>query len=156
MLTLLASLIGFFSSSVPHVLQLWRDRSDRQYQLAILDRQIQAQRQGHQQQIETLQTQASIAESKALYRHASQPSGVKWVEALRASVRPILTYAFFMLFATVKIAVLMKSLEQGYGLSDGLILIWDEETHALFAAVMSFWFGQRALSKLPSTSLSVQ
>ncbi|WP_276309667.1 hypothetical protein [Salinicola acroporae] len=25
--------------------------------------------------------------------------------------------------------------------------IWDSETQALFAAVMSFWFGQRALAK---------
>ena len=95
MLTLLASLIGFFSSSVPHVLQLWRDRSDRQYQLAVLDRQIQAQRQSHQQQIETLQTQASIAENKALYRHASQPSGVKWVEALARLGAPNFNLRFF-------------------------------------------------------------
>jgi len=33
-----------------------------------------------------------------------------------------------------------------------LIAIWDIETQALFAAVMSFWFGQRALSKFRSNS----
>ena len=45
-----------------------------------------------------------MQQSVALYQHDSQPAGYKWVEALRASVRPILTYAFFMLFAAVKIA----------------------------------------------------
>ncbi len=90
------------------------------------------------------------AESKALYAHASQPSGVKWVEALRASVRPIITYAFFILFATVKTAALFKLLDQGVGITDGLIAVWDAETQALFAAVMSFWFGQRALAKFRS------
>ena len=28
---------------------------------------------------------------------------------------------------------------------DSLNLIWDEETRALFAAILSFWFGHRAL-----------
>lgn len=93
---------------------------------------------------------ADVAESKALYSHASQSSGVKWVEALRASVRPIITYAFFILFATVKTAALFKLLDQGVDVTSGLIAVWDAETQALFAAVMSFWFGQRALAKFRS------
>lgn len=93
---------------------------------------------------------ADVAESKALYTHASQPSGVKWVEALRVSVRPIITYAFCILFAIVKTAALFKLLDQGFGIIDGLIAVWDGETQALFAGVMSFWFGQRALAKFRS------
>lgn len=151
MLTLLGSLLGFLSSAFPDVLKLWRDNADRKHELAILDRQMEAQRQGHTQRLEEIQVQADIAESKALYRHASQPSGVKWVEALRASVRPVITYAFFILFAVVKSAALYKLLDQGVGITDGLIAVWDGETQALFAAVMSFWFGQRALAKFRSS-----
>ena len=88
--------------------------------------------------------------SRSMLMPASQPSGVKWVEALRASVRPIITYAFFFLFATLKTAVLFKLLDQGVGITDGLIAVWDGETQALFAAVMSFWFGQRVLAKFRS------
>ena len=65
--------------------------------------------------------------ARQLYAHASQPSGVKWVDALRASVRPIITYAFFILFATVKTAALFKLLDQGVGITDGLIAVWDGE-----------------------------
>ena len=151
MLTLLGSLLGFVSSAFPDVLKLWRDRADRKHELAILDRQMDVQRQGHTQRLEEIQVQADITESKALYRHASQPSGVKWVEALQASVRPVITYAFFILFATVKTATLFKCLDRGVGLTDGLMTVWDAETQALFAAVMSFWFGQRALAKFRST-----
>lgn len=147
MLTLLGSLLGFVSSAFPDVLKLWRDRADRKHELAILDRQMDAQRQGHTQRLEEIQVQADIAESQALYRHASQPSGVKWVEALQVSVRPMITYAFFILFATVTTAALCKLLDQGVGIKDGLIAVWDTEKQALFAAVMSFWFGQRALAK---------
>ncbi len=152
MLTLLGSLLGFLSSSFPDLLKIYRDNADRKHELAILDRQMDLQRQGHTQRLEEIQVQADISESKALYAHASQPSGVKWVEGLRASVRPIITYAFFILFASVKTAILYKLLEQGVGVKDGLIAVWNPETQALFAAVMSFWFGQRALAKFRSNS----
>ena len=73
MLTLLGSLLGFLSSAFPDFLKLWRDHSDRKHELAILDRQMEAQRQGHTQRLEEIQVQADIAESNALYSHASQP-----------------------------------------------------------------------------------
>jgi hypothetical protein len=150
MLTLLGSLLGFVSSAFPDLLNIWKDRADRSHELAILDRQIEANKFNHAQRLEEIHVQADISESKALYAHASQPSGVKWVEALRATVRPIITYAFFGLFATVKLAVLIKLLDQGVSITDGLIAVWDGETQALFAAVMTFWFGQRALAKYRS------
>ncbi len=72
-----------------------------------------------------------------------------WVDALRASVRPIITYAFFLLFASVKgSALYVLIVVEGILLAEALPRIWDPETQALFAAAMSFWFGQRALSKL--------
>jgi len=147
MLTLLGSLLGFASSAFPDFLKLLRDRADRKHELAIMDRQMELQIQGHSQRLEEINVQADISESKALYKHASRPSGVKWVEALRASVRPIITYAFFLLFAAVKLATLAKLLSNDIAAADALIAIWDGETQALFAAVMSFWFGQRALAK---------
>ena len=147
MLTLLGSLLGFLSSAFPDLLKLWKDRAERKQELEILDRQIELQHQGNTQRLNEIQVQANIAKSNALYTHASKSSGVKWVEALRASVRPIITYAFFILFAMVKTAALLKVLDEGIEITDALITVWDGETQALFATVMSFWFGQRASAK---------
>jgi len=105
MLTLLGSLLGFISSAFD-LLRLWQDHQDRKHELAILDRQMEQMRLGHTQRLEEIAVEADIAESKALYRHDSRPSGVKWVDGLRASVRPVITYAFFLLFTTVKTAAL--------------------------------------------------
>jgi len=149
MLTLLGSLLGFLSSTFPDLLKLWQDRADRQHELAILDRQMEQMRLGHNQRLEAIGLEADIAESRALYQHDSQLSGVRWVDGLRASVRPLITYAFFLLFTAVKISALIVLVnEQGMTLIEALPQIWDPETQALFAAVMSFWFGQRALAKL--------
>jgi len=38
--------------------------------------------------------------------------------------------------------------EEGLTVVQAMPQIWDPETQALFAAVMSFWFGQRALNKI--------
>jgi len=147
MLTLIGSLLGFVSSLFPDLLKLFRERQDRQHELAILDRQMEMQKLGHNQRLEEIQVQADIAESQALYKSAV-PTGVKWVDALAGTVRPVITYAFFALFAAVKGSALYVLIAvEGMLLAQALPQIWDPETQALFAAVMSFWFGQRALAK---------
>jgi hypothetical protein len=146
MLTLLGSLLGFLGSAFPQILKLFQEAHDRRHELAILNLQMEQQRQGHQQRLEEIQRDGDIKQSLALYQHDSQPAGYKWVEALRASVRPVLTYAFFLLFAAVKIAGLYTMVGfDGMSLAVALPLIWDAETQALFAAIMTFWFRQRAL-----------
>ena len=145
MLTFLGALLGFLTSGFPSVLKLIQDRADRKHELVILDKQIELQRQGHNQRLEEIKTQSDNLETQALYRHASTPSGIKWIEALRASVRPVITYAFFALFVFVKVVTLITLLQQGVLVMDGLLAIWDDETSALFAAVITFWFGSRML-----------
>jgi len=152
MLTLLGSLLGFVTSAFPDLLGLFRDRQDRMHELAILDRQMEQAKLGHQQRLEEIEVQADIAESKALYKH-DQPVGVGWVDTLRASVRPIITYAFFGLFASVKGSGLYVLITvEGLLFAEALPQIWDPETQALFAAVMSFWFGSRTFTKMRNQS----
>jgi hypothetical protein len=54
---------------------------------------------------------------------------------------------FFALFMATKIVVMLKVLEQGGNWQEGVTLMFDQETQGLFAAVVSFWFGQRSVSK---------
>lgn len=151
MLTLLGSLLGFISSAFPDLLKLWQDKQDRAHELQILDRQMEQMRLGHNQRLEEIAVNADISESLALLKHDSQPSGVTWVDGLRASVRPVITYAFFLLFTGVKLCALYVMVaDDGLAFVVALAKIWDPETQALFAAVMSFWFGSRALSKARS------
>lgn len=109
---------------------------------------MEQQRQGHNQRLAKIEVQADMSNTKALYAYANRPSSVKWVEALCASVHPLITYAFFLLFASVKIVVLFRLLNYGHDFTTGLITVWDGKTQTLFAAVMAFWFGQRALAKM--------
>ena len=149
MLTLLGALLGFFSSSFPEVLKFFNQKRDRAHELAIMDRQIELTKSGQTSRLEEVRLQAESTEQVALYQHARR-SNVKqtslWVEALGASVRPIITYAFFGLYGVIKVSqwiILTHTLPS----AQSFIFLWSEEDAALFAAVMSFWFGHRALIK---------
>lgn len=146
MITLLGSLLGFISATFPSILKLWQDRSDKKHELAILQLQMQQQAQGHQERLEEINTNADIAESLALYKTYS--TGIEWVDALNGTVRPVIAYCFFMLYAAVKFlsyaAIAHADAVPFVVLHDTL---WTEDDSAIFAGIISFYFGQRAMAK---------
>jgi hypothetical protein len=144
MMTLLATLLGFISSAFPDVLRLVRDSADRKHELAILQMQIEQQRQGHVNRLEEIQIAADGIEARALYKTYS--IGIKWVDALNGTVRPVLAYSFFLLYAAVKWAQISMLLNHS-PVIEALSLIWHEEDQTIFAGIISFYFGQRAFSK---------
>ena len=153
MITILGSLIGFAGSALPKVFDMVDDWQDRKHELAMMARQIEASKLSHTQKIEALNIEADISESKALYQHDRSMKSTGFMAGLRASVRPVITYLFFTLFAVIKGTAL-------YGLiyTDGIVwelaiqTLWDEETQGIFAAIISFWFGSRALQRSRSSS----
>jgi len=97
--------------------------------------------------LELLDKQADIKEAEGLYKHDSMDAG-GFINALRGSVRPVITYCFFGLFVAIKVTALLALMKAGNDLGGGsLTIIWDDATAGLFAAIMSFWFGNRAVSK---------
>jgi len=149
MLSLLGSLLGFGTSFLPSVMNFFQDRSDKAHELRVMEIQIKAQSETHTQRLEEINTQADIDQMKAMYRHdaALQKNAASWTSTLSASVRPVITYAFFGLFAFVEISVYLALTAKGVAHIDALHVVWDDETKALFAAVISFWFGNRMMSK---------
>ena len=133
---------------MPSFLALIREKADRAHELYILDRQIEVMKLRHSYQLEEIKMFEDVAEIRALYKYPS-PVGVPWVDALSGSVRPVLTYGFFVLYWIVKLSQIFHVLPHVYQDMSVSILayIWHEEDQALFAAVMSFWFGQRALRR---------
>ncbi len=145
MLTLLGSFLGLLGSFFPEFLKHMRDQSDKKHELEILDRQIAMMQTNQHHRLENLEAIGAMRETEALYHHA-KPTGVLWVDALSGSVRPVVTYLFFILYATTKGAQAVI-LYETLSITQTFIHLWHPEDQALFAAVMSFWFGQRSLLK---------
>lgn len=67
---------------------------------------------------------------------------------VRASIRPVITYSLFISFVAIKgFAFYHATFIIGYDVLMALDYIWDPETQAIFAAVVGFWFGSRAIEK---------
>ena len=98
--------------------------------------------------VKELDAQAEIEETKGLYEHDRSIDAGGFVNALRGSVRPILTYLFFIAFASVKGVMIYAMIEnQNIDWVTAVESAWDDETQAIFSAIIAFWFGNRAMSK---------
>ena len=139
MITLLGSLLGFGTSFLPEVLNYFKTNQEHKHNMEMMARRSELQ-------LEVMDKQAAILETEGLYKHDSMDAG-GFINALRGSVRPVITYVFFGLFVAIKVTALIALMNSGNDLGRSLSLIWDENTSGLFAAIMSFWFGGRSISK---------
>jgi len=144
MITLLGSLLGFGTSFLPEVLNYFKTNQEHKHNMEMMTRRSELQ-------LEVMDKQAEIKETEGLYKHDSMDAG-GFINALRGSVRPIITYVFFGLFVAIKVTALIALMNSGNDLGRSLSLIWDENTSGLFAAIMSFWFGGRSISKYMKVS----
>lgn len=136
MMTLLGALLGFFGAAFPELMKLFREKSDKVHELAIMDRQMEMQKAGYAQKLEAIDRLSDVAEMKIL--HQGVATGLFWVDALNGTVRPVLAYGFFLLYAYIKVT---QAIHTPWAL-------WGEEDQAIFASIMSFYFGHRAMRYL--------
>lgn len=156
MLTLLSSVIGYLTSGTPKVLAYFQDKSDKKHELEVMrlqtEREIEVQKTGMWVQKEVAEiefdrtvTEAQIRESEAMYKFSTSltDGASRWIVNLRASVQPCVTYGLFILLVLVDSFAMWYAVRTGVEFHVALNNIWDEETQALWAAIVSFWFGSR-------------
>lgn len=156
MITVISALVGFLSSTFPEILSLFREQKDKQHEIKLLELQIAYDREklamAHSSKLEAIHVQADSIEQGVL-NHRVNIVGVAWVDALAASVRPVITYLFFGLYVTVKFAqftlLVVPALpwQEPLSAAQALVVLWGEDDMALFTAIIAFWFGQRTISK---------
>ena len=146
MITLLGSLLGFGSSFLPEVLNFFKAGQEHKQKMESMKLEMELMSKRSELQLSLLDKQADIKETEGLYKHDSIDAG-GFVNALRGSVRPVITYAFFGLFVAVQVVIMVKVMDEGGDWASAVTLMWTPETSGLFAAIMSFWFGNRAVSK---------
>ncbi len=148
MISLLGTLLGFGTSIVPEVLGYFKQQQVNKQELAMLEAKAKYASQLSELKVKELDAQAEIEETKGLYEHDRSIDAGGFVNALRGSVRPILTYLFFIAFASVKgVMIYAMITNQNIDWVTAVEAAWDDETQAIFSAIIAFWFGNRAMSK---------
>jgi hypothetical protein len=160
MLTLISSLLSFFSGGLPNILNFFQDRSDKKHEIEMsklqTEKELQMAERGYIAQakveeihLEQAQVEAQAQERNALYQHDIEISkgSSRWVINIRALVRPVITYGLFSLLVFVEVFGFFYAIRTGVDFQIAMNLLWDDETQIIWASVVSFWFGTQAFKK---------
>lgn len=145
MITLLASLAGFITSIIPEILKIFKDFNDKKYQLNMLDKQIEYGKLSDTKPFKKISNTPYSTNTAHLCHNYK--SGIGWVDGLNGSVRPVLAYSFFLMYAMVKCAQYI-TIARNESLSGYFDTIWSVDDQAIFASIISFYFGHRAFNKV--------
>ena len=150
MLSLLSPLIGIFGSLLPSVVRIFERKQELKYEIELAKIKLDAAIRAAEANIKLEEIKADVAEGQSIRDHDKSVDGGKFINALRASIRPVVTYLFFFLFVAVKVSAAYVMLANGQSVPEMLKAVWDSETMALFSTIMAFWFGSRVLEKMES------
>lgn len=153
--TLIGSALGGIFRLVPETLK-WLDRKDeRKHELAMFDKQLQADELRAKAQLQ--QTQAEVegkiglAEIEGLItatKAQGKQTGIGWVDAINTLMRPIITFWWVIVLQTTALICSYISLRQtGISGLDAVAMLWGPDERAIVASIISFWFVDRALRK---------
>ena len=145
MITLLASIAGFVSSIIPEVVKYFKDVNDKKHELAILDKQIQYNQTAASRSLEEIHISRDIQEQASLY--ATYKTEITWVDAVNGLVRPILAYSFFITYMIIKY-LQYAAISRTSHVIEYIEIIWSTDDQAIFAGIISFYYGQRTFQKL--------
>mgnify|MGYP003142932401 FL=1 len=140
MLTLLGSVLGFGTSFLPKVMDYFQDKADKKHELEVMTRQAEIQ-------LDRTAIDANIREVETIHEHDASLDGGGFVNGLRASVRPVITYIFMALFVGVEVTTYYLLIQNGVAPGDALVAAWDDQVMAMWASILAFWFGGRQFRK---------
>lgn len=153
--TLLGTALGGVFRMAPEVLR-WLDRKDeRKHELAMLDKQIDADRLKLEAGQKLADTQAeeriTLADLQAMIeatKAQAVQTGVKWVDALSSLMRPTITFWWvIVLYTGALVAQFLVLVQQGDSGVQAILHLWGPDERAIVASIVAFWFVDRSLRK---------
>lgn len=133
----------------------WQDTSDKKHELAIMKLQIEQAEKGIVAKLEEvgIQEYSAMVQSAQRSQDSILGNASRWVVDLTASVRPVVTYLFMISFIGFKMASFCAAInpslpwQDSITYSQAMLAVWGAEETAIFAGIIAFWFGDRAMTK---------
>jgi len=155
--TLLGGLLGGAFRLAPEILK-WLDRKDeRGHELAMQDKALEFEKLRGAQRMAEIGASADAAWNtgaiealKEAVGAQGRMSGLRWVDALSCSVRPVITYWFMALYCAAKSAAFVGAVDADVEWSAAIQAAWTDADQALWAGVLNFWFLGRVFERVKS------
>jgi hypothetical protein len=167
-LTLLGGGLGGALRFVPEILKLFTEHRDREHEYRMTQLQLDIDKARAGQAIDLVHAQGeatALAGEMQAYIEAlkgqGNPTGVAWVDALNASVRPVVTYWWMTLLTIYKVVMIIVATLELYAalkVAEGILAfgpalttyadrVWTPQDAGILAMILGFWFVDRSIRK---------
>jgi hypothetical protein len=168
LISLLGGGLGALLRFVPEIFKLFAEQKDRDHEFRMTQLQLEIDRARATQQLDLVHAQGELAVQAGemdayieAIKAQQQPSGVRWVDAMNASVRPVITYWWMALMSVYKLVMFViasieiyVALQAAHSLAETAPLlgafvnkVWTPDDAAILAMILGFWFVDRSIRK---------
>lgn len=149
---ILGGLMGGIFRILPEVIKLFDKVSERKHELELLKAEMEfAKIRGEimMKQAEAVMTVAELDAMSAAIQEQGQTARAagKFVAALSALVRPLVTYWFVFFYSVVKIIGISLALDQSANWKEVIVSAWTIDDMAILMMILTFWFVGRIWDK---------
>lgn len=151
-ITLVSTLLGIVSATIPNWLAYLIQRKQMDYDIELTKLKLAAAQNNLELSRDIEDIKAVVEEGRIIHAHDGDVSSGNFVDTLRNSVRPVITYTFFAIFVGIKLCVATIILvSPGLNVTNmklAISAILDDNTMAIFSTIMGYYFGSRSLEKM--------
>lgn len=147
----IVALLGALAGFAPAISQYFTMKANNAHQLAMAQVQLEATKIGKALEVDFARAESDVRQADRIYSFANQPSGYRFIDALVVLVRPLITIVVFSMWVALTSLLFVYAVNKGYDAGQIYKLLWDEQTQAIFAAIIGFWFGNRMMVRGQAT-----
>lgn len=153
--TLLGTLFGGLFRMAPELVKLWDRKDERKHELAMFDKQLEADNLKGSQAVEQVNAQAAgvigAAEVQAIIeatKAQAVQTGIKLVDGINALMRSVLTFYWcIVMYTAALVSQFYVLVSQGSTNTQAILMLWGPQEKAIVASMIAFWFVDRSLRK---------
>jgi hypothetical protein len=144
--------LGGLLRLAPEIMKGFDRKHERQHELAMMQVEIQIVEKRLEHEMRKVDAAMSMAEMDAISQAVKEQGQTaraagKFVAAISALVRPMVTYWFVLMFSAVKIVSMSMAIQNGGYWQDVLVNSWTADDMAMLMMILSFWFVGRSIDR---------
>lgn len=144
--------LGGLLRLAPEIMKGFDRKHERAHELAMMQVEIQIVEKRLEHEMRKVDAAMTMAEMDAISQAVKEQGQTaraagKFVAAISALVRPMVTYWFVLMFSAVKIVSMSMAINAGGYWQEVLVNSWTADDMAMLMMILSFWFVGRTLDR---------
>jgi len=150
--TIFGGVLGGLLRLAPEVLKFFSHKKDLDHEYRMMQAEMEIAKFRVELGFRQVEAQVEVEQLSAIAQAAKEQGQTaraagKFVAAISALVRPLVTYWFVVLYSVVKILGMALAIDQGGNWKEVIISAWSKDDMAILFMILGFWFVSRTIEK---------